>query len=409
MGKTELKWRLPILPPLISVEGSEEPSHLKDFFQRLYNNVRSGRVRIDKHSESIIYTSLLNAVKYLLDDRLADGIGKGGWGTSDRIYMTSMYVDAEGVQDSITTTVGVVLALRSYATLLTNRETYYEQEFGKSISRSLGNLDEYILFCNRWNPHTGEAGTLKVDREGGAHPAFLYRHTARFLTLWLSYPEYIGRRAKTVECLLNKFDINALSEDKANVADSICAHVAFTEIINKKYEFNSEHILSIPTLINQLEQIIISKYVDEINGWCPPAGISTEACRQPYTLLLLSEMPYAFNSASPYLVELMNEALDSTIKGPWMANGGCGVSRLRNGPPDFSMSCLAASALLRKADLSGEERKFLYGTVDYLISSLSGHSDIVLERLKGKEYSWAVSYFVRDICDYIRGDSRLAR
>ncbi len=371
---------------------SFKPSELSNWVRGVFRRLKSEENPFNTIPEPTVSKMLTNAVVYLLNDRLNGGIGKGGWGVSDQTYMRHLYGNeaaAQGPPDSVMTTAVVVLGLQAYCALLGRSNTERTKKSAEGLQNEiLSGLRGYVK--PRWDRRTGYGGTLARGREADPKMTLSYRHTAWFLRLWLSVPGYLKNGLTTAQCLLDRFEDVDWEEEK--VATAVAAHSALNLALSTEPVCRALDANRATYLVNCLQDVIVAKYRKDVRGWT--SGISRVGGRQPYTLFVLSEMAHAYDKGPSALTEMMSEALEDTISGRWQAGDSPGVPRVPGGPPSISMSCLAISALARKHEMTRQENDFFGGVVDFLSEALAGD-----QRNMTHTYSWALSYFVKDICE----------
>ena len=364
-------------------------------WRRLLGVARRKRSCLAEVDQERLAVALANAVMFLLNDRLADGVGKGGWGKSDCAYMTALYGSETGsrVHESVMTTTVAVLALKSYHRLVMGSS----DEVARTRVSAMWDvvqeeLDEYLR--GRWDESTGRGGVLTVGMDGLTALTPRYRHTGWLLELWLALPKYSHRTRKTIERLFNDFESQKWGEEK--VATPVAAHVALSYALGNKSISSVTDAGRAEHLLAELEQLIEAKYLPRINGWT--AGLSVEGGRQLYTLFTLSDMSHAWKSRRSTLPATMQAALSESLSARWQAGGG-GLARSPGGPADVNVCCLAASALMRKPTLTRDESKALSAVLGFLVSHMADGLDI----LARDAYSWTVAYLVKDVAGELRG------
>jgi hypothetical protein len=377
----------------VSVEFSELERLLEGCVQKFYkhNNPFNGvtEVSIQKALTTVLY--------YLLNDRLTEGVGKGGWGKSEKNYAYDVYGKeaANMAEDSITTSALAILGIEQYIALL--RE-YGQEGCGRALVEAWESrwpeIDVYLK--NRWNERIGWGGVIFYgghELEQGIRPS--YRHTAWLLRLWLKLPHhlYVERAKKTAKYFIESYQNYDWAQEKAFT--SIVAHSTLTEL--KRCEWLT-HILDMGQIMflqEFFEKEIIDKYDYQFDGWV--SGSNHEIGRQSYTLSAMCEMPYIFEDTNSDLNRKFQKAWNETLFGKWKSKDGIGIPKQLGGPSDINLSCLAVSALMRRKELSKKEKIFLSDTGSYLINLFANKSQ---EALKGT-YSWTLGYLLHDMCQFI--------
>jgi len=339
--------------------------------------------------------SLYNSVNYLIKDQIKPSDeGKGGWGYSDKAYMNFLYgeKEASSMTDSVMTSVVAFNALKKY-----KKVTEYFDKTDNiviNIKEILNKASEYFLL--RWNAKKGFGGTIKsYGREAEYKLVDSYRHTGWLLRVWLTDPHFHDRVIKTANYLINNFDEEDLMTEK--VATEIAVYTSLQELLYVDLFQTELDFDKIKLILWQLESNIIKKYTDEIHGWT--SGNNAVNGRQLYTLFTLAELIKLVKKGSPIHI-LLNNVYKKTFSdssGYILDNG---MTQYKNGPQDINTSCLAISVLNRKGNLDKYEKKLFQKMCEYLICKLS---DIEFVNDSNHEalYSWTLSYFINDLCDYL--------
>jgi len=340
---------------------------------------------------TLLFGALTNAANYLLSDRLEEGIGKGGWGRSDRKYMQDLYGE-EAIQDfhdSVMTTTVVVEALYKYLTCLAQREEERSACRLKELRDAITHqLDQYLE--PRWDKDKGHGGVLHPGRENDVTLVPRYRHTAWLMRLWVLLPGYRKNCLRTAQNLVEEFDRTDWSREK--VATDMAAHSAFSAALDTKGVCGDVGDEKISYYVDCLEDQVLKKFEDDLPGWT--SGRDRLIGRQPYTLFVLTEMAAVWSQPSSRLAVKMETALRATMREPWSKDNEDGVAMVPNGPPEIGATSLFVSALLRKPQLSAEEQAVLRSGIDFLLRALNAPSADALDGT----YSWALSYFLKDAC-----------
>lgn len=376
-----------------------EQDELLQVWQHIVKQFKKPDSHFSFLNEDILSKALSNAVRFLLNDRVNDGIAKGGWGKSDRLYMTHLYGKEVGnsSKDSIMTTTVVVLALQAYQKILLQAELQLKNDFSQGIwNLLLKDLDEYLI--DRWDRISGAGGVLTIGREGDPALTPRYRHTAWLLKLWMSVPRFAHRSLKTLQNLIANYEKqNRQKQSWQKVATPVAAHSALTEALRHETLRSMVDVNLVENIRHCLEQTIIDKFDPDLQGWT--SGLTREGGRQTYTLFVLCEMAHIYEKEQSELAQLMSEAFRHTFFGRWSSKIGKGVPRSEDCDEDISMTCLAVSSFLRKPKMTNEERKVFQAILGYLVTSLARSDPGHLS----EAYSWAIAYFVRDACDVLAG------
>lgn len=315
----------------------------------------------------MITLALTNSIEYLLADRITDGIGKGGWGHSDKEYMSCLYGSevADQVHESVMTTVIVTHALHECLMRLESTGTRFNNLSPRDLLDSIvDDLDTYLQ--NRWDALKGHGGVLIAGREGDFILTPRYRHTAWLFHLWNLLPRYRERMQTTATNLLEEFDKVKWREEK--VATAVAAHSAFS--ILEKDPLCKALGTTVPDRVkhlkNVLEAQIESQFSRDISGWT--SGNALQGGRQMYTQFVCAEMANMHSFPETRLAVQMCAALESTMCSKWCSADGRGIPLTINGQTDISASALIASALIRKPQLSDREKIFLSNVITFLIA-----------------------------------------
>jgi len=294
----------------------------------------------------------------------------------------------KGPPDSVMTTVAAVRALQRWASLRNGggEDATATEVFAAVVS----GLDEYLDL--RWAPHTGWGGTLAPDCELQWSMRPSYRHTSWLLTLWLLVDRYFDRCVPTVRCLLHQYE--RVDWEREKVATPVAADYALRRALAEDSIGSLIDVKRAEFLKAAYRKRVVAKYDREIRGWW--SGKSREWGRQVYTLYVLADLWNAWKDGPPDLTVLMTEALSETVGGRWTSTQAGGLPWSAGGSPDLNVSCLAASALLRKPRLSRQEKQFRNKVIKYVVGQLSGHTPEQLA--ESGAYSWTLSYFVNDAC-----------
>ena len=344
--------------------------------------------------------ALVHSIEYLLSDRITDGIGKGGWGHSDRAYMECLYgpETASRVNESVMTTVVVAHAIHDCLLGLEKAGILIKEHSPRHVLDTI--VDELGTYLrDRWDARRGHGGALVAGREGDFTLTPRYRHTAWLFCLWQCLPKYRDRTQLTALNLLEEFEMVKWEEE--TVATDVAAYVAFCLLENDPLcgALGVEAAARVRYFKHVIEGQMGAKFSSDLSGWS--SGDALAGGRQLYTLFLIAEMTGMFLRPKDTLTMQMVAALDATMSEEWRSADGVGVPLKQGGKGDISASALAASALMRKGRLTGKERELLVRVVSFLIERLAGGQ----ESIRGT-FSWALSYFVRDISRYLAGDER---
>lgn len=384
----------------ITVDFSSIVDVLKEKLKRL-SGLATKETPFSNISEAKLSMALVNAINLLLNDRLTDGLGRGGWGHSEKIHAREFFGEkaANRTEDSVMASVNTILALRACISLLRQSKSPKVLDLLSKIANIVyKDFDGYI--GRRWNKKYGYGGILKYGRENEGNILTSYRHTAWLLLLWLEDMRYARNIEITYQYLVDNFEVTNWKRE--SVFTDFATYSALKSVLDYNQQSKSLNVERVPMFFSSLEASILSKYVFELNGWTFEDQKTEEnknrwlAARQPYTLCVLTEMAHHFDKTNG-LAHSMKRALDETIKGDWKAcNGKYGIPKLPNGDPDIILSSLGASVLLRKSNKSLEEMLYLQEIVDFVVTSLAENRGSVNE-----SYLWPLSYFVRDTCNYL--------
>ena len=232
-------------------------------FRGLFERSQSPAAILDCVDPKKLLVSLGNAIEFLLKDRLEEGIGKGGWGRSDRIYMSDLYGPEEGVvtRDSVMTTVSVIVALQAADKLLRRFSSAFAVHTWPQIWDEIrSGVNTYTK--ERWDSATGAAGTLRSDRDGTPRLAPSYRHTAWFLRLVTTDCAFVDA-ARIAQHLIKVFDGVEWEKEKASTP---AASLSAFELIER-----DEGLLG---LVNKAgvtyrrqvsEQVLVKKYMANLD------------------------------------------------------------------------------------------------------------------------------------------------
>ena len=373
---------------------------LKSKLEKLYDQTET-KALFANISELQLSKALVNAINILLEDRFTEGLGKGGWGHSEKVHAKEFFGEqaVARTEDSVMASINAILALRECISLLRQSDSKQAISMLKRITEIVYNdFSEYIE--KRWNKKYGYGGTLKYCRENDWNILTSYRHTAWLLLLWLKDLRYVSNILPTYKYLLENFEeIDWKSE---SIFTDFATYSAFKSALDYNHQTQLLNISNIPTFLSCLEASILSKYDIELSGWTFE-HLKTEenknrwyAARQPYTLCVLAEMVDCFNSTSE-LAYSMKHALNQTISGGWRASEGeCGISKMPNEKPDTVLTSIGISVLLRKRIRTPEEKYFLKGSLEFVITSLAENSNSIRN-----SYLWPMTYFIRDICNLL--------
>ncbi len=378
-------------PPSVTFDESDV-SRVASLFARAFKRDNSPLRKID---QVVATQALANAIGYLLKDRIQRGAGKYGWGRSDKAYMKYYYGAgaARGIhKESLMTTVVVIESLYKCLPRLADLGVQID---GHCPADLLGSIaSELAVFLEpRWDEDEGHGGILVDGRECDLVLAPRYRHTAWLLRLWMTLPQYHGRVSKTADNLVRKFGSVRWEEEK--VATDVAAHSAFSLMEDNNDLCGDVDSDEITRCRRVLEGSIESKYTRDIRGWT--TGSIAERGRQAYTLFILAEMTGMYKRTAEPLTQKMQEALHGTMQEPWRSPTGCGVLLEPAGQPSINSSCLAVSAFLRKPSRNAKENAFLSAVMRNLIQSLAEAGPDQLQGI----WSWALSYFVKDMADLL--------
>ncbi len=337
--------------------------------------------------------ALANSIAYLLSDRIKEGIGRGGWGYSDKEYMRKLYGSevADQVHESVMTTVVVILALHNCLLQLEKTGIKVNGRSPRDLLDTLvDELDEYLRY--RWDNQKGHGGVLVAGREGDLILTPRYRHTAWFFHVWHRLPKYRDRMKLTAINLLEEFDRVQWSDEK--VATAVAAYSAFSLLENDPLCDALAAVPRVKHLKHVLEGQIESQFNHELSGWT--SGNTLLGGRQLYTLFVCAEMAGMNSFPESVLSSQLLEALETTMGSKWCAFDGRGVPLSPNGQSDLSASALAASALMRQPRLTNSGQSFLSNIMRYLVENLAKDDDTI----QGI-FAWTLSYFLQDISQWL--------
>ncbi|MBN2561526.1 MAG: hypothetical protein JXQ75_11410 [Phycisphaerae bacterium] len=357
------------------------------------------RVRLlDCVSRDDLLMSLSNGLSFLLKDRLEEGIGAGGWGHSDRMYMRDLYGPKVGqaTRDSVMTTVAVVEALQVADRLLRQGTGDFARRRWPQIWDEIrSGVNAYT--GQRWDSRTGAGGTLLLDREDTPRVAPSYRHTAWFLRLAKTECGYLNS-ARTAQYLIDSFDDVDWEREKA--ATPAAALSAFDLISRDEGLSALAEKARVTYLREAAQQALAKKYSAKLNGWT--SGLDPEKGRQLYTLFVLTELEEALAASACPLATSMSRALEGTLRSPWRGRPGSGLPACSDGEPDISVSCLGISALIsrhRVRELEEDKKRSFAEILSFLVEA-TGRTTEWPERT----YAWTVSYFLKDVCRLLLED-----
>lgn len=231
--------------------------------------------------------ALAPAVEWLLADRVAEGIGIGGWGQSDAKYMLYLYGEGEAITDSVMTTVVTMEAITRFINII---ELLELGEWNSSKQREWWNCsiqqDVFEYAKKRWNPRTGEGGTLKLGREGDWALAPRYRHTSWLVRLWLILPGTYKNIRTTIRALVEGCDI--VPWDTEKVATPVAAYTALRELAKRHTVEGILPKVESELLSDIFLDLVKAKYKPDIKGWT--SGLDPRKGRHLYTLFVLAEL-----------------------------------------------------------------------------------------------------------------------
>ncbi|MDY6972786.1 MAG: hypothetical protein SV775_10705 [Thermodesulfobacteriota bacterium] len=366
----------------------------------LFKSYQTNNERIELRDcpYDLLTYAVVSAVDTLVADRVVSGPGSGGWGRSDVAYSAYLYGEGgEVVTDSVSTTVVTMEALARFFSSIDTlekwksgaKQAWWEQTIRQQVR-------EYA--DKRWNPRTGEGGTLKQGKEGDSVYAPRYRHTAWLVRLWYILPGTFKNLEKTVQALIDGFDFVQWNTQK--VATPIAAYTALQRLGTRK---TSEGIVSITKrefLQDALIDIVKETYNSDINGWT--SGIDPQRGRNLYTLFVLAELAEHWEHVDNELRGMMDKALLRTMEDSCSnCDGSRYISMINSQEADINSTCLVFAALVRKPSLQKNEKKFFEETAKFLIyrfSELKSDTETGL-------FSWTVAYFVSAMCDILAGEA----
>lgn len=293
---------------------------IKHLFQRCAHRPTNPLSGISPEKAAL---ALVHAVEYLLADRISEGIGAGGWGVSDRLYMSRLYgpEEAANVHESVMTTVVVVQALHDCLLRMEDSGIRFGRREPRNLFEFITNgLDAYVK--ERWDARRGHGGVLTPGREGDLALVPRYRHTAWLFRLWHLLPKYRERMQLTAMNLLQEFDFVKWTGEK--VATDVAAHSAISILEGSPLcdSLGGGIPARVKYLKHVLEGQIESKFSREQQGWT--SGNISEGGRQLYTLFVCIEMACMYSQPQEALVEQMHAALQATMRGQWHPPKGGG-------------------------------------------------------------------------------------
>jgi len=363
-------------------------SILELFKSRRANNQR---IELQDCPRDLLTYALISAVDTLVSDRVTSGPGAGGWGRSDAAYMSYLYGEGEVVTDSVMTTVVTMEALTRFVSsidMLDKWKTRAKREWWEETIRQ--QVREYAN--KRWNPRTGEGGTLKKGREGDWVLAPRYRHTAWFVRLWHILPGTFKNLETTVQALIDGFD--SVPWDTEKVATPIAAYTALRQLAGRK---TSEGIVlraKREFLQDALLDIVKATYAPSIYGWT--SGIDPQKGRNLYTLFVLAELAEDWEHVDCELRNMLTEALQNTITKSCLFESDSRYLPMPNSQePDMNSTSLVFAALTRKPVLQKDERAFLGEITRFLSQEYSAQDGNSRSNL----FAWTTAYFVEAMCD----------
>ena len=330
-----------------------------------------------------VENTLAKIIKYLIEDRVTEEPGTGGWSKTASKYVELIYGTkaANAIYESMTDTALAVEAIKSFEHFINYSHRDYEI---KTLDDS---LREYL--DKRWNSQKGDAGTLKSGTAGFHMERDHLRHTAMIARIFGQIPELRRNLGKTAEYLNKRIlEMNANDWQGEKIATPVAVYVAIKNI--EKYG----KYLSLEA-IDKIKQITIdetiSRYDSDMKGW--HSGPFKEVALSFYTLFLLAEMPEIWLSDS-ILRKQMEESLKSLLGLMIHSPHGYGLPVYGMSYPDIGLSCLMISALLQKPVRNRGEEDSLLKLIEFVVKGIESGE----QQYWANTYSWTVSYFVRDVC-----------
>jgi len=353
------------------------------------------RIELQDCPYDLLTNAVVSAVDVLVSDRVVSGLGSGGWGRSDAAYMSYLYGEGEVVTDSVMTTVVTMEALTSFLSSIDTLEKWKsgaKREWWEQTIRQ--QVREYA--DKRWNPRTGEGGTLKQGREGDWVLAPRYRHTAWFVRLWYILPGTYKNLERTVLALIDGFD--SVSWNTEKVATPIAAYTALRQLGMRKTSEDIVPKTKREFLQDALLDIVKATYKPDIHGWT--SGIDPQEGRNLYTLFVLAELAEDWEHVDNELRNMLTEALQSTITDSCFVDQNSRYLPMPGSQePDMNSTSLVFAALTRKPTLQKDERVFLGEITRFLshkFSALDGDN-------RSNLFAWTTAYFVKGIYDLLAG------
>ncbi|NQT03472.1 MAG: hypothetical protein HQ580_15705 [Planctomycetes bacterium] len=368
----------------------------KSKYKRIFSNIE----------KSCVIESLENAVRWIIDDRISEGEGKGGWGKSERAWMTHVFGEAAGrrTNEAIFTTVVITEALHRHTLLqkkLGRKSEYYRWD------DTIKGLMPFLIDKKRYSERTGKAGKLgTMGSDGGWKPNYDYRHTALILRLWNLSSVWKDYYFRTTSALLENFDDEDFVDwKKERVVTLIMAYKAL-KIIKESGEDCSGQELE--NKIDVIRGKIVDKFDPDLIGW-PAKSVDDSftnemkiKSRNYYTLLTLAMIPEEWEGQNSELKEMMTQSLNATCRYHVRegVNNTYYICRAGSDRPDLAATLIAFSAFTRKTRLNKQEQLLIQGISRYILNRFE-KGDFNYNDPYDCPYGWAVPYFALDVCEIL--------
>lgn len=390
--------------PVIEIHKFLTGKHIVQWAKCYLGKTKYERVfgKIDKQS---VFESVEKAVHWIVNDRISEGIGKGGWGKSERAWMTHVFGQEAGsrTREAIFSTVAAVEALKAHTKLL---QHYNRQNTCYRWDDIESNLMGFLIDDGRYNQISGLAGKLGVDGSDGGRTANLdYRHTAIVLRLWHLQSKWEDYFQLTGRALIDHFGKKEFVDWRSERVVTLV--MAYKALVILKASGYLQLTADIENKLKRITGHVVGKFDEDLAGWpAKPEDVTFSSeqkveSRNYYTLLTLAMMPEEWDVGNEELKNQMAQSLHATIDRYLRSEPdrkSFYICRPNDDLPDLCATLIAFSAFARKPKLNKTESAICQGIARYVLNRIS-KADFDYSDPYDRPYSWIMPYFVLDACE----------
>ena len=395
--------------PVVDIHKAITVGHIWKVAKYFYPQKTMYKKLLGSIDKQWLVNRLDDTMKWIINDRISSGIGKGGWAKSEAAWMAHAFGEEAGkkTNESILTTVVAMEALHRHNALMKKmkRKVAFYQ-WNKIVDELL----PFLIGKKRYSEESGKAGKLgSIGSDGEWKPNYDYRHTALILRLWSLSSRWNDYFDLTKNILLSSFDDKDFVDWRGErTVTLVMAHNAF-RLIQEKSVANDQDLLS---KIGIVGGKIVNSFDTELVGW-PAKSVDRQftnemrlRTRNYYTLLTLAMIPQEWRGENEELSEQMDMSLKHTLEHYVCNDDSENISYIRrpdDNKPDFSATMIAFSAIARKVKLTDDEEKILKNITKYVLSRYE-KDDFNYNDPYDQPYCWSAAHFVMDLCEVLLDD-----